>query len=263
MLFSEILAGLRFDGAQGELSVTDDWTQGRAMFGGLMAAVGNAAMRKLVPQDRLLRSLQTTFVGPATAGTWRITAEVLRVGRAVTLARCEIFDNDEVVTTLSGVYGGARPSAVHVRPPAVESPRKVDEINEARFQPGLVPNFVQHFAVRWAQGAKPFSGSPRTPTKAFVRHRDSTPLTESHVIALIDCIPSPSISMFKERAPASSLVWTADFFEHQFDFSPDAWWRIDSDIDAASDGYVSQTGVLHDPTGKPVVLSRQLVAAFG
>lgn len=263
MLFSEILDSIRFDGAIGEVTVTNDWSQGRAIYGGLVTAVGNAAMRKLVPQERLLRSLQTTFVGPAGPRTWKIKAEVLRVGKAVTLARCDIIDDDQVAATLTGVYGGPRQSIVTVRPPAAEAPRKVEDINEVRFQPGVAPDFVQHFALRWAQGAKPFSGSASTPSKAFIRHRDTTPLTESHVVGLIDCIPTPAMSMFKAPAPASSLVWTLEFFEHQFDFSPEAWWRIDTDIDAADGGYVHQTGLLHDPTGKPIALSRQLFAVFG
>jgi acyl-CoA thioesterase len=263
MLFSEVLGSMQFDGSMGTVTVSDDWSQGRATYGGLVTAVGNEALRRLVPADRLLRSLQTTFVGPAGATTWRIKAEVLRVGKAVTLARCDVIDGEQVAATVLGVYGGPRESAVEVRPVPTPSPRTVDEINEVRFQPGLSPTFMQHFAIRWAHGAKPFSGSPRTPTKAFIRHRDAAALTESHVVGLIDCIPTPAMSMFKERAPASSLVWTIEFFEHRFDFSPDRWWRIDTDIDAATSGYVNQTGVLHDPDGKPIALSRQLFAVFG
>lgn len=263
MSFSDVLNSLTADNSGYQITVGDDWLQGRATFGGLIAAAGNAAMRKLVPGDRPLRSLQTTFVGPATAGTWRIDANVLRVGKAVTLARCEVRDGEQVAATLVGVYGGARASAVSVKLPVVAASRKVEDINEVRFQPDKMPPFLQHFAMRWVQGAKPFSGAPRTPTKAFIRHRDPAPLTESHVIALVDCIPTPALSMFSVPAPGSSLVWTLEFVEHQFDFSPQAWWRIDTDIDAAGDGYVHQSAVLNDPNGRPVALSRQLFAVFG
>ena len=263
MLFSEILDSIRFDGTSAEVAVTDDWSQGRATYGGLVTAVGNEVMRKLVPAEQLLRSLQTTFIGPATATTWQVKAEVLRVGKAVTLARCDVIEAGQTVASLVGVYGGPRASAVEVRPVAVSAARSVDEINEVRFHPGLAPNFIQHFAVRWAEGAKPFSSSVRTPSKAYIRHRDTTRLTESHIVGLIDCIPTPAMSMFKERAPASSLMWTLEFFEHDFDFAPDAWWRIDTDVDAATGGYVTQTGVLNDPNGRPVALTRQLVAVFG
>jgi acyl-CoA thioesterase len=262
MQFSEVLSSISVTGEDCHASVSEDWLQGRAMFGGVVAAVGNEAMRRLVPRDRPLRSLQTTFVGPATPGTLRARAQVLRVGRAVTLARCEVFDGAEIVAVQVGVYGMDRESAVLVKPEAIEPPRKVDEIEEERYSPERFPPFVQHFALRWALGAKLFS-STRSPTKVFIRHRDPAPLTESHIVALVDCIPTPALSMFKARAPGSSLVWMLEFFEHDLEFGPEAWWRIDSDIDAATGGYVNQTGLLHDPNGRPVALSRQLFAVFG
>ena len=262
MQFSDILASLRGPDENLLVTVSEDWLQGRATFGGLVAAVGNEAMRRFVPRDRPLRSLQTTFVGPATAATWNVRARVLRTGKAVTLAQCEVMEGDQIVALQTGVYGADRESAVLVKPTAVAPPRGVDEINELRNAPDRAPAFVQHFALRFAVGAKPFT-STRSPSKVYIRHRDPSPLTESHIVALVDCIPTPALSMFKAPAPGSSLVWTLDFFEHDLEFSPDAWWRIDTDIDAATGGYVNQTGVLHDPNGRPVALSRQLFVVFG
>jgi len=262
MQFSEILSSIRNSTDELLVTVSDDWLQGRATFGGLVAAAGNEAMRRLVPRERPLRSLQTTFVGPAGAGDWKLRPRVLRAGKAVTLAQCEIIDNEQVVAVQTGVYGGDRESAVLIKPTPVDPPRKVDEINELRYTPDRAPAFIQHFALRFALGAKPFT-STRSPSKVFIRHRDPSPLTESHIVALVDCIPTPALSMFKAPAPGSSLVWTLDFFEHDLEFSPDAWWRIDTDIDAATGGYVNQTGLLHDPNGRPVALSRQLFVVFG
>lgn len=260
MQISQILDSITEQGEECQVTVSADWLQGRATFGGLVAAVGNEAMRKLVPRDRPLRSLQTTFVGPATVGTWKIRARVLRVGKAVTLAQCEIIDGDQVAAMQVGIYGTARESAVLIKPAAGVSPRDVEGLHDTRPHE-LVP-FIQHFGIRWAEGAKPFTGT-RSPSKAYIRHRDTAATSESHIVALIDCIPSPALSMFTTMAPASSLVWTLEFFEHDLDFATDAWWRIDTDVDAASGGYINQTGLLHDPNGRPVALTRQLVVAFG
>jgi acyl-CoA thioesterase len=260
MQISEILNSMTVVDEECHVTVTEDWLQGRATFGGLVAAVGNEAMRRLVPLERSLRSLQTTFVGPATPGPWKIRTRVLRVGRAVTLAQSEILDRDEVAAIQVGVYGMERESAVIVKPAAGFAPRNVEELQDVR--PSSYVPFIQHFGIRWAQGAKPFT-STRSPSKAFIRHRDTTALSESHIVALVDCIPSPALSMFKAMAPASSLIWTLEFFEHDLQFAPEAWWRIDTDIDAGTGGYVNQSGLLHDPNGRPVALTRQLVAAFG
>jgi acyl-CoA thioesterase len=263
MLLSEILATLQPAASGYTVTVSEDWGQGRATYGGLVAAVGNEAMRKVVGAERPLRSLQTTFVGPAPAGTWSLNTRVLRIGKAVTLTSCDIIDRQQIVATQVGVYGAARSSAVKVRPPIASAARPVEQLRDVRYKAGLAPDFLQHFAIRWSEGKLPFSGAPQIPTKAFIHHRDPALLTESAIVALIDCIPTPAMSMMTTMAPASSLVWTLEFFEHQFDFPPDAWWRIDTDLDAAQEGYVNQTGVLIDPEGRPVALSRQLFAVFG
>ena len=262
MQLSEILSSMHSRDGDLLVTVSEDWLQGRATFGGLVAAVGSEAMRKLVPLQRPLRSLQTTFVGPAGAGTWQVRARVLRVGKAVTLTQCDIVEGDHLVAMQVGVYGMDRESAVLVKPTPVAPPCKAEDVKELRFDPERTPAFVRHFALRFAEGAKPFT-STRSPSKVYIRHRDPSPLTESHLVALVDCIPTPALSMFKAPAPGSSMVWTLELFEHDLEFPPDAWWRIDTDIDAATGGYVNQTGLLHDPNGRPVALSRQLFAVFG
>jgi acyl-CoA thioesterase len=262
MSFSQVMRTLAATPAGFEITVGDDWLQGRATFGGLVAAAGNEAMRGLVPSERPLRSLQTTFVGPANPGKWKLQPRVLRVGKAVTIAHCEILSDDQVAATLVGIYGMSRESAVVVKPEAVASPRSIDEIREVQYKPEHNVAFLQHFAIRWAEGARPFT-STRSRSKVYIRHRDPAPLTESAIVALIDCIPTPAMSMFKAPAPSSSMVWTLELFEHDLDFASDRFWRIDTDLDAATDGYVTQTGVLNDPNGRPVAITRQLVVVFG
>ncbi|HEY5810438.1 MAG TPA: thioesterase family protein [Povalibacter sp.] len=262
MSFSDILHSITaVDDHSYRVSVDESWAQGRATFGGVTAAVGNEVLRKLVPRDRPLRSLQTTLIGPSPAGMWRVEARVLRVGKAVSVARCDIIEADQVAATVVGVYGAVRSSAVNVPLQAVEAKRTVDEIAAPDMQGA--PTFTRHFDFRWAQASRLFTSAANSPTQAFIRHRDAAALTESHVVALIDCIPSPALAMYAAPAPASSLTWTLEFVEHEFDFSPHAWWRIDTNVDAGAEGYAHQTGVLHDPNGRPVALTRQLVAVFG
>jgi acyl-CoA thioesterase len=262
MYLSELLDNMKTEGTQCSVSVGEDWGQGRATFGGAVAAVGNEAMRRSVARDRALRSLQTTFVGPAKPGEWTISTRVLRVGRAVTIANSEIISDGEIAAHLVGVYGAARSSNVQVNLARACDLRNVEEVEEVRVAFEGAPRFLQQFAVRWIEGPALFRGV-HTPGKAFIRHRDPAPLTESHVVALTDCLPTPAMSMFTSPAPASSLTWTLEFVAHDFEFAPDAWWRVDHDIESACDGYVSQTGTLYAPDGRPAALTRQMVAIFG
>jgi hypothetical protein len=75
MLFAQTLASIQPHDKGFCAIIGEDWSQGRATFGGMVAALGNEAMRRLVPADRKLRGLETVFVGPTLAG-YRAAAQL-------------------------------------------------------------------------------------------------------------------------------------------------------------------------------------------
>ena len=261
MRFSATLKSLAAHEKDWTAVIGEDWSQGRATFGGMVAALGNETMRRLVPAERQLRSLETIFVGPAPAGLVRIQAEILRTGKAVTIASARLWSDEQIAATFTGVYGAPRSAAVLLAPPAASNVRDEDFL-EPPFS-GMRPAFAQHFGQRWAAGSHPFAGSSVTSSKAFVRHQDGAALTESHLVALVDCIPSVILQMMSTPAPSSSLTWTVQFLKHDYSFAADAWWRIDAEVNSAGQGYACESSVLFDPNGAPAALSRQLVAVFG
>lgn len=263
MVFSQTLASIQPQDKGWSAILGEDWSQGRATFGGMVAALGNEAMRRLVPADRKLRGLETVFAGPALAGTVRIESEVLRVGKAVTIASARLWSADKIAATLTGTYGMARSAAMSLLPTAPPGVPAVQNLPERTTGADGAPAFAQHFDLRWAEGAWPFSGSSLNKSKIYVRHRDPAALTESHVIALVDCIPSVILQMLSTPVPSSSLTWTLQFLKHDYGFAPDAWWRIDAEVDSAAEGYSCESCVVLDPSGAPAVLSRQMVAVFG
>jgi len=263
MLFSETLASLQPRDGGWRAVIGEDWSQGRATFGGMVAALGNEAMRRLVPMDRALRGLDTTFVGPALAGEVTMDAEILRVGKAVTIARARLWSDGKIAATLTGVYGAARAAALSITPIVAAGVRAAPDSPERSGTDMGGPSFVRHFAYRWAEGARPFSGSGLRTAKIYVRHQDPAPLTESHAVALIDSIPSVILQLMKTPAPSSSLTWTVQFLRHDYSFPPDAWWRIDAEVNSAGGGYSCESCVLLDPAGTPAAVARQMVAVFG
>jgi len=263
MLFSKTLATIQPQDKGWRATIGEDWSQGRATFGGMVAALGNEAMRCLVPPDRQLRELSTVFVGPTLAGPVHIEAEVLRVGRAVSIASARLWSDDKIAATLTGTYGAARSPAISLLPNAPVGVARVEDLPESGPLTDMGPSFLQHFGFRWAEGTLPFSGSTSRKSKTYVRHRDTSTLTESHVVALVDCIPSVVLQMMNTVAPSSSLTWNVQFIKHDFSFAPDAWWRIDAEVDAARDGYACESCVVLDPGGAPAAFSRQMVAVFG
>jgi acyl-CoA thioesterase len=264
MLFSETLATLRSSGSAFTADVGDDWSQGRATFGGMVAALGNEAMRRRVPMDRPLRGLNVTFVAPVFPGLVHIDTRVLRVGKVVTIAQAELISADAVAATMTGVYGSARATSIVIEPARAGDAPRAEDLAESAYPPAAGgPAFLQHFALRWAEGTRPFTATPLSRSKAYIRHREAATLSESHVIALIDVIPSPVLQMMSKAAPASSLVWTLEFLRHDHQFDAGAWWRIDTEVPSSKDGYASQSSVLLNPNGVPMALSQQLVAVFG
>jgi acyl-CoA thioesterase len=263
MLFSETLASMQPRDGGWRAVLGDDWSQGRATFGGILAALGNEAMRRLVPADRELRGLETVFVGPALAGEIALDAEVLRVGKAVTIARARILSDGKIAVTLTGVYGAARAAALSITPMLGEGVRPALDFPERAGADLGGPSFVRHFGYRWAEGARPYSGSKLRTSKIYVRHLDPAPLSESHVVALIDCIPSVVLQLMSTPAPSSSLTWTVQLLRHDYSFTPEAWWRIDAEVNSAADGYSCESCLLVDPGGAPAAVARQMVAVFG
>ena len=264
MLFSETLASLRPTASGFRADIGEDWSQGRATFGGLVAAVGNEAMRRHVPMDRQLRGLNITFAAPVVPGVVDIETRVLRVGKVVTVAQANLISSDAVAATLTGIYGSSRATSIVVPHTAAASARNVEESAESTLPSALGgPAFLQHFRLRWAEGARPYTSTPLNRSKAYIRHRETAALSESHVVALIDCIPSPVLQMMSKPAPASSLIWMLEFLCHDYGFAPDAWWRIDTEVCSSVDGYASQSSLITNPAGVNAALSRQLVAVFG
>ena len=264
VLFSNTLASLTPTDGGWNAIVGEDWSQGRATFGGMVAALGNEAMRRLVPAERLLRGLDTTFVGPVLAGGVRIEAELLRIGRAVTVAYARIWSNGNVAATTTGVYGAARESSRALAAPVASGvPRAEVLADREPISKSGGPTFLQHFGFRWAEGSQPFAATSSRNAKIYVRHMDTAALTESHIVALIDCIPSVVLQLMTKPAPSSSLTWNVQFLRHDYSFPPDAWWRIDSEVNAASSGYSCESCTLIDPSGAPAALARQIVAVFG
>lgn len=82
MRFSDLIDTVRHQ--PDAVTIPPEWGQGRASFGGLVAALQYEAMRARVPADRPVRSLAITFVGPVAPDVpVSFQVDVLREGKAV------------------------------------------------------------------------------------------------------------------------------------------------------------------------------------
>lgn len=265
MTLSELIQAVREN--PGHVVVPASWGQGRAGFGGLAAALVYETMQAQVPQDRPVRSLAITFVGPLLVDApVSFAAEVLREGKAVSQVLGRAVQDGQVVTLVQGSFGSARASAIAVAAEPAPSMPPLEACQELPYIPKVTPEFTRHLAMRWGIGGLPFSGNGSREMGGWVRQRgevEREPLTIAHVLALVDAWPPAVLSHLKSFAPGSSLTWTIEFIQPQPPVDTHDWCRYRAVIEHARDGYGHCAAALWSPQGELLALSRQTVTVFG
>lgn len=261
--WNDLLESLNLRDGTGSVEISPDWAQGRAAFGGLVAALGIRGMRHVAPEDRRLRSAMISFVGPVAPGELRVEARLLRSGRSATQIEARLMQADETKCVVLGAYGSDRESVVQVSPSPAPTLTDVETLPDLPFIPGITPTFTQHFAFRWSSGAIPYTGASEPGIEGWCRFRDgSGPLDEEKLAGLVDAWPAPVIGMLRAPKPASSMTWTLDFIREPEGDAGD-WWMYASQADAASGGYARCHSNLWDRQGRLVACGTQLVTVFG
>ncbi len=243
--------------------ITEDWTQGRAAFGGITAALAIRALRQHLSIERPLRTMMGAFVGPIAADQLNIHCEHLRSGKSTTWARADVRQNSSVCTAFSACFGEARSSAIKVAP--TTRPETLSPEQSTLFDFATAPRFTQHFDMRWAIGNMPVTGSKESEVGAWVKFRDSTRFDIEHIITLMDLLPPAVLQMFREFRPISSLSWhleMLDDLEQPDARDADGWWFFHVAARNAAQGYSHQHATLYTPAGRALAMSQQTVAIF-
>jgi acyl-CoA thioesterase len=265
MSFSELVDAVR----DNPLSVVipGEWGQGRACFGGLMAALQFEAMRAQVPADRPVRSLAITFVGPAASGVpISFEVEVLREGKAVSQVLGRAMQDGQVMTIIQGSFGAPRASVISVQAEPAPSLKPVEDCQELPFIPGITPEYLRFMSMRWGLGGLPFSNTPSREIGGYVRFRGDVKqerLTEAHLLALVDTWPPALLPHLSKPAPGSSLTWTIEFVQPLPQMDTLDWCLYRAVIEHARDGYGHTAAYLWAPNGELVAITRQTVTVFG
>ena len=267
MEFDRLMPELR--SASPRQQVPTGWSQGRATFGGLVAAMLYEKIAAQVEGDSSLRSLTFSFVGPVSASTVETSADVLRAGRSVTQIEGRMIQDGAVVLAALASFGAARQSAISVASETAPVFTAPEDCEPLPYIEGVVPEFTRHFDYRIAEGELPFSGSSHNHLGGWVRFgeaaekEDNASVDISHLLALIDAWPPALLPMLKQPAPASSLTWTLELIEPLPQQGPGDWWQYLAEVEQAADGYGIIQAKLWDKNGKLVALTRQTVTVFG
>lgn len=245
------------------VEIPEGWTQGRANYGGLIAALLYARTETLIGQDRVLRSATVSFVGPVATGPVTIRAELLRQGKSVAQTEARLYQNNEVMAVLLCSFGTARESMIQVAGLPAPHFKTPDEGVNLPFIPGITPEFVQHIDFRWAHGDLPFTGSSLPEIGGWMRLKEAHgSFSAADLFMLVDAWPPTVLPMVRGPVPSSSLTWTLEPIFFPADKSAADWWQYLATTDYAADGYSNTEAKIWDNQGRLVALSRQVVTVF-
>lgn len=270
--FSGLMAQLAAAPDGSRLEVSEDWTQGRTLFGGLTAAfcVARGEILAAEGQDGALpplRSGQFAFVGPA-FGALKLSGEVLRRGKSTVFVQVDLVGEAGLATRALLTFGAGRPSTIDDEDlPAPASP--VPDAAPALHGSGG-PSFVRHFDIRSADGIPLRPSDPSAPRPVlrpdlllWARHRDEAAgLGPAALLALADIPPPAAMRLMTQPGPISTMTWMVDLMSPP-PLPDDAGWRLlRSTAQVTRSGYSSQSMSLWDHAGRPLVIGRQNVAVF-
>ncbi len=263
MTFAQLLAALETS-ADNTVIIPADWAQGRAGYGGLVAALIYDEMRRMAGADRPVRSLAITFVGPAQPGEpLQVESQILRQGKAVSQMLGMAKQDGNVVCIIQGSFGAGRVSQVDIAAlpaPVVKAP---DDCRAMPYIKNITPEFIKHFDIRLGFGDFPFSNSQAREHGGWMRFKtDEGDIHEAHLLGLVDVWPPAVLPLLKERAPASSLTWTIEFVQPVPDIGNTEWLLYKADIEHARDGYGHTAASVWRQDGTLVAISRQTITVF-
>ena len=249
----------------GSIRIPTTWAQGRATFGGLVAALVYDRMAHVVAPGRPMRSMQLSFVGPVTPDEpATVEAEILREGKAVSQVMGRIVQGGEPKLVALASFGGDRESDVTVDAAPAPEAKPVEQCHGLDFIEGVTPEFIQHIEMRWAFGNLPFSGKGGRELGGWMQFRQ-TPETfsDAHIVALVDAWPPAVLPYVNQRVTTSSLSWALEIVHPRPVLEPGDWLLYKAKIDKAGAGYGHTQAGIWTASGELVALSRQTVTVFG
>jgi acyl-CoA thioesterase len=260
--FTELMDSLTPADDGWNVSVSDDWLQGRTVYGGLAAALCLEGALKSFADLPPLRSAQVAFIGPA-SGALQIRPTVLRRGKSTVFAGVDLIGEAGLATRATLCFGAARASSLAhnvMTAPALKAPESCPDFFRNAPE-GL--RFVQHLDGRFVDGALPFSGTTHPAMTLWLRHRTqarTAPLVA--LLALADAPPPAASTMAKTPSPISTMTWAVDLLTDKIE-TTDGWWLVRNAAEQIGDGYSSQAMTVWNAQGVAVMASRQNVAVFG
>jgi acyl-CoA thioesterase len=248
---SEIEAGV-YEG-----HVNRDWWIVFGPNGGFLAAMLVKAMSAAVDDHtRMPRSLTIHYTAAPTEGPVRMRTTIERTGRSLTTLTARMEQGERLIALAIGAFSRQRLPAVEfddVPPPEIPPP---EEVPVAQPRPDLPP-FTRQWDVRFAIGARPFSGvNGSSLTGGWIKPLDQHPIDAALVAQLTDAwLPAVFIRLTEPNA-----VPTIDLTIHfRADLPlPADYVLVTFESRLSHSGFIEEDGWIWSRAGRLIAHSRQL-----
>ncbi|MEO1019033.1 MAG: thioesterase family protein [Pseudomonadota bacterium] len=244
------------------ITIPPEWMQGETVYGGLSSSL--CLQNAIKSSDDLppLRSAHICFIS-ASAGCINVTSEILRKGRSVCNINSDIHTEKGLVTRGLFCFGAKRDSVfdrTFIDQTELVLPDRCPEYETGAN--AFKPKFIEKFEMRVMEGCKQDHKGDCTSHKLWIRHRDrKEPDTLTSLIAVAD-IPAAVIApMFPSPAGFVSMSWYFDIVSDDLE-TRDGWWLVEETAENASQGYTSQSMLVRNSDGNPVLIGRQNMVLF-
>lgn len=253
---AEVLNQMVSEGDALAVEASPAWSQGRTVYGGMIAALCYEAAIRRFKLNSALRSAMFTFVGPA-SGRLKFEPNLLRAGKSATIVSVDCLSGAGLAARGTFAFGAERASCIfHAGAWALSVP-----------PPANCPLFLEptggfhdNFECRLAQGSLLLSGGPPDFT-VWVRFAEQQGVgAVTAMLALADALPPAAMAAFPSPAPISTMTWNIDFASLLTDV--DDWHLLRSESQHSSAGYSMQTMSLWGSSGALLAHGRQTVALF-
>lgn len=244
-----------------EGEVDESWLQGRAIYGGMQAAIAARCMQTLVPPAARLRSLHVHFCGATEAGRLVFTSQVLRAGRNVVCVEGRLRQHDALVAAVTATFAAARAHWLDLRAPARPAFAPASPVDIPIVEG--IPAFTQHLDFDLL-GTHPYAGAAEARIEGWVRFKEAAVMDAPLLAALADSWAPAAVTMMKAPRPAASVDMTLDFVVDDLPrpLRAEDFFAYQARSESAGGGYAQELGALWLPDGELGVRVRQIRALY-
>ena len=252
---------------ESEFSISEEWGQGRSIFGGLTAALVLVHIESNIDlTGRDLRTVNIHFCGATMADTTcEFRHRILSAGRSVIQIEGQLLQNGEVKTEIIACFTTQRVSAIEITEPTKQFPVAVQDTSEmpVEFKKGSAPLFVSYFDLRQTNDNFLFSGSNSSLITGWMRFaKPSEVLNDATILALIDAWPPAILPMMTTKAPSSTITWNVEFMYPRPPLEVEDLLYYECSGIEAGQGYAHTEGKIYHPNGQLLALNRQMVGVY-